>query len=577
MRVALALLASFTVSVALAQEVTLPLERYDELRARAQASPPPPPAPAAPFALEAARLDLEAGPQSVTVALQLTLTVLSEDWVQVPLPALGQLTDVRLGRLEGRLEPSPTGWTLHVRRPGRHVVDLAAVIPLRTDEDAARPFQALTFTAPRAAVVTGSLHTRAGIDEVRFAGALGRRANDASRYTFVAVPGSEVTLELLGASVGPERDRLPLAFDVRSSSLLTATRTRQELDAWLDVDVRQGTLAPVRVPVPEGYEVTSADGGAVAGWDVVDRELVLTPSGVVRGAWSVHVTLVAEPRVDVVVPVLSPLGAGRVDAAVAVRVQGPGEAALEGEHGGHLLRRDERATLPVALRNVARVVVVDDPRRPPRFTLRWNEDTEVLAVQVPRLLVDVAWGATGEAEYQVWAEVTSTGAGQLELTMPAGFAAEGAERDGVPVMLSTSAVGLAVPIRVREGTQVVHLRGRTTLAPVPAEGRIELPLPSSSAPVTRVEARLVLPGGRGYRTNATLASVTVPQAGNVAVPIALAPLLRGRAGGSTVTTSALLPAPDGTVAVAAGWSALSPRPAPFVVDVEPIKEKATWF
>src|SRR5262249_59363127 len=58
-----------------AQQVTLPLARYEELRARANPEATPAPAPPAPFALESADLAITAGPISARIVTRLTLTL----------------------------------------------------------------------------------------------------------------------------------------------------------------------------------------------------------------------------------------------------------------------------------------------------------------------------------------------------------------------------------------------------------------------------------------------------------------------------------------------------------------------
>lgn len=69
-----------------AQEVTLPLERYDELRGRAHPAPEPEPEPPVPITFEQAVVDVVVGPTSAGITQELELALYGSGWQSVPRP-----------------------------------------------------------------------------------------------------------------------------------------------------------------------------------------------------------------------------------------------------------------------------------------------------------------------------------------------------------------------------------------------------------------------------------------------------------------------------------------------------------
>ena len=71
---AFTLTASVLLAAAIpAQEVTLPLEDYESLRQRAEPTEVSEPIPSVPIALEAADIELSAGPESARVTMRMTV------------------------------------------------------------------------------------------------------------------------------------------------------------------------------------------------------------------------------------------------------------------------------------------------------------------------------------------------------------------------------------------------------------------------------------------------------------------------------------------------------------------------
>jgi len=442
-------------------------------------------------------------------------------------------------------------------------------------------------------VVRGRIDAPATIEEIDPEGS-GLIQKDAANggaagWAFVAHPGTTVRWTLSAKAVAPARSRLPLRFEATSATASTLSRTGLAVSAWIEARVAQGELATLTVPVPSGLKVVNVR-GSYAGWNVEGGKLIITPLAPVEGSLGLEIELSGEPHDRFATPLLLPEGSTRTRLLVKAALKGDGILTLVDPGATRPPGDQEEKRLPESVRGVgALLLAVSDPEHPPVWEAAWAERSEVLAAQVDRLLVDVALGESGKASYQVWAEVRNRGAQALTLNPPAGFELAGARRDGaavVPGVLPGGAGALAVPLLTQGEAQVVYLSGVIPLALPQKDGTIQIQLPSLSAPVARVEVRLLVPGGRSY------ALVEKARAGGVSPPPGTAPRravsglgaqanaqINSFAGAAPQT--ALLPGlfalPAGFTEVQAAWSALSPAPSPLGIRVEAEKEKREWF
>ena len=569
-----------------AQQVTLPLDKYEALRARANPGQESPTAPPAPYALELAEYAVKVGPESARVVQTLRLTLYDDKWQTVPLGEAGSFIAADFKGAEGRVEVSDKGLAMHVRGPGRREVRLESAVPVTRDDKATRPTWRFGLRFPAAAVVRGRIEASIAAEEVEAGGSgLVVPGPPESGWTFVALPGTEAHWTLSGRATVPRRAQLPLRFEATSATASTLSRTRFQVLGWIEVRVAQGRLETLRVPVPAGLEVADVR-GPVAGWKVDAGTLVVTPLAPVEDTLAVEVSLTGEPRDRFVTPLLLPEGSARTTLLAKASLKGDGILSLTDQGAARGPEDRETARLPESVKAVdGHLFVVADAARPPRWEAAWAERTEVLAAQVDRLLMDVAVGEAGKASYQLWAEVRNRGAQQLTLTLPAGFELAVGHRDGVAVVPGNAGGALAIPLLTQDAAQVVHLEGVIPLALPQRAGALTVPLPALSAPVARVEVRLILPGGRSYQLTEKA------RAGQVSAPPGVA--ARKAASGmsaqanaqinaySSVSTSvgatALFNIPPGFTCLQAAWSALSAAPPPLAVRVEKEKEKREWF
>jgi hypothetical protein len=600
----------------LAQQVTLPLGRYDELRARANPASVPPSPPPAPFALEADELRIAAGPSAARVVQTLTLTLYAAGWQSVPLGASGSFVAARLGGLEGRVVTAADGASLVVRGSGRHRVELESVLPVARDETATLPTWKLALRPPAAAVVRGRLRAPAGVEVLEVddgptgsgggSGVVGvvERQADGS-WDLVAAPGAALGLTLRGRAASPARVALPLRFEATAATATVVSRTETQVRSWIEARVAQGSLERLTVPLPPGLTLVGVS-GPVAGWKVEDGRIVITPLAPVETAITIEIDLTGAPTNSFASPVLAPDGSARTQVFTRDALRGDGILDLAAPGAARAADEAEAARLPADFRQApGRLFALPDPRRPPRWAIAWAERTEVLASEVDRLRVDILVGESGRASYQLWAEVRNRGAEQLAFRFPAGFELVAALRDGVAIAPGVPAASappagggaaapaadrvLAVPLAATGRAQVVFLQGVLPLAMPDARGGrgdLALPLPALSAPAARIEVRALLPGGRTYTlADAARASVVasppsfavVAPGADAAAPGAFGGLARQVQAAAPPATAEPLARPAGFAEVDAVWSALSSSAAPLIVHVQSGKERPSWF
>jgi hypothetical protein len=573
-----------------AQQVTLPLEKFEELRARANPAAGQAAAPPAPYALELAEYAVKVGPESARVVQTLRLTLYDDHWQTVPLGDAGSFISADFKGSEGRVEASgdaAKGLEMHVRGRGRREVRLESAVPVARDDKATRPTWSFALRFPAAAVVRGRIEAPPAVEELDPTGSgLVRPVSPGTPgggWSFVALPSTEVRWTLSGKAVVPRRAQLPLRFEATSATATTLSRTRLQTLGWVEARVAQGRLEALRVPVPAGLEVADVH-GTWAGWKVETGTLVVTPLAPVEDTWTVEIELTGPPRDHFPTPLLIPQGSARTTLLAKASLKGDGLLSLTDPGAARAPEARETSRLPDSLKAVeGRLFAVADAARPPLWEATWAERTEVLAAQVDRLLVDVAVGEAGRASYQLWAQVRNRGAQQLTLTLPAGFELAAGSRDGAPVVPGVAGGSLAVPLLTQEDPQVVHLEGVVPLSLPKGGGSVSVPLPSLSAPAAQEEVRLVLPGSRSYElAEKARAGTASPPPGTVArKPVSdLSRQANAQISyylGPAENAPSFFPVPPGFSVLQASWSALSATPAPLAVRAETEKEKREWF
>jgi hypothetical protein len=312
--------------------VVLPVDEYRALRARANPDAPTPAAP--PVDATLTRVDYEmrvdpsttlgAGQDTVVGRALLTIDVLRDGWVKVPIPAGLMVRDARIdGQPVALIEGPPAHVVLS--RSGRIVLSLDISLPLSASAGA----EAITLPASPAALSRAVLTLpRGGVDLTVTGGFVSERAESQSESKWTALGRINQPLTFSWKrKTEDRRAELPLRYRARLAAAIGLGEEISTISTTVRVEVQQGLAREVTLSVPPNVVVNQVNGATVADWDLKGtllRVRLLDPvstelSFVVQG----EARLPADG--DLSVPLLRAAAAERETGGAAISVLGAGE------------------------------------------------------------------------------------------------------------------------------------------------------------------------------------------------------------------------------------------------------------
>ena len=574
-------LLSFFVMGVHAQEVTLPLEKYDALREKARPLQEPETKPPVPFSVEEVFARVEVNAIRARVSQEITIFVFEKSWQKIPLPKSGSFVKADFGNLEGRVVID-SEWYLHVRGKGRHTIRLESMVNVDRDQNTTRETWSLEMVLPKAARARGELIAPAAIKEIQSSKGLILGPSAANGvWTFVAQPDWLLKATFLGPAADDGKTLLPPRFQAVSATAVSARTTRLEAYAFVGVTLSQGQLTEMRMPIPEGFEPVSVTGAPDADWERDGEALLIKPITPVKERFDLEIKLVASPRNTFEAPVLLPENAARISVYVSATADEEGLLRLKASGSGKTSRGN--GLLPKAFQELGGyTLAVADPENLPVWEVIWPERTDVLTAKVDRITLDVLVGANGRAGYRLWALIRNTGQAFMPVAMPTGFELIHAEINGYEAKPGRSGENLMIPLHGTRAEQVVYLSGVIPLALPSGDGEIAIAPPAFSAPVGKIEIRVQLPDD--YES--TLADLR--RTGR----ISKLPARRKSADSSSMIadrvflasepewsprTWSLFPNAPGAQSLEASWNTLAPVPEPLIIKLEATKIKKEWL
>jgi len=310
--------------------VVIPVDEYQTLRARAfpsEGAPEPPPVDAT---LTRVDYDLHITGELATGRASITVDVLKDGWVRVPIPA-GLL--VREARLDGKLV------SLVAAAQGKNAGQLSAVL-----DHAGRAVLLLDIALPVSASAgeerislpsTSSGVTRAavqlprqGVDVKLIGGLMAENAETGGQSKWLAYArGNEPLTFTWRRKLEDHHVTLPLRLRGSLTQLTSLGEDANTLYAEVSLEVVQGAAKEARIQVPEGITINQVSGAMVADWEAKAGELVVTFLEPVES--SARFTVSGEVRTPrdghIDIGLLRLLDTERDSGGVAVEVLGAGE------------------------------------------------------------------------------------------------------------------------------------------------------------------------------------------------------------------------------------------------------------
>jgi len=490
--------------------IVIPTGEYAALRAKA--FPVEPEAAPARIDKTLTRVDYDLKVEGDFASGRATLTVdvLKEGWVRVPIPS-GLL--VRSARLDGKplsLIPASaaSGGQLSavLSRTGRAVLALEVVLPV----SAAASEERLTLPSSASGITSATVALpRQGMDLTVSGGVLASRpeASDGGRWVAYG-RSSEALTFAWHRKIEVHRAAEPLRFRGTLTELVGLGEDATSVYAQVDAEVVQGEAPQLRMQLPPGVAINQVLGAEVGDWEAKDDILTvrfLEPvEKAARFLISGEARLPREGAIDV--PLLRMLDGERESGGVAVEVQGAGEIksvksagldSVDPSELGQLVSTRQSPSM-AAFRFLPGVAGGD---RALNIQVARYTQQAVLTANIEEARYRVLLTKDGKTLLEARYAVRNTQRDFLKVTLPAGAVAWSASLAGKPVRPAKGPEGsLLLPLlKTQAGEEAAPFAVSLTYlvrgAAFADRGHSSVDLPAVDLPVSKSGAVLYSPLG----------------------------------------------------------------------------------
>jgi hypothetical protein len=489
--------------------VVIPVDEYQNLRARAfpaEREPDPPPVDAT---LTRVDYDLRISGELATGRASLTVDVLKDGWVRVPVPA-GLL--VREARLDGKLVSLVSGGpgksssqlSAVLAHAGRAVLLLDVALPVNASAGEER----ISLPSTSSGVTRASVQLpRQGVDVKLTGGLLAEKTETAVESKWLAYArGNEPLTFIWHRKMEDHHVALPLRQRGSLTQLTSLGEDATSLYAEVNLEVIQGAAKEAKIQLPPDITINQVSGGTVADWEIKAGELTVTFLEPVERSARFVITGETKTARDghIEVSLLRLLNTERDSGGVAVEVLGAGEIkdlksqglenADANELGDYVAGRQSPSMVAFRFRSgdakAVRALSVDVAR---------YAQQAVLMANVEEARYRVLLSKEGKSLVQAQYAIRNNSRNFLKVTLPAGAVIWSASLAGKPVRpgeatdgslllpLEKSRAGEDSPAFVLEIFYLVRLTAWTD------KGKATLALPALDLPVSRTGLLLYHP------------------------------------------------------------------------------------
>src|SRR3954467_1910354 len=489
--------------------VVIPVDQYRVLRAKAypvEHDPEPPPLDAT---LTRVDYDLHVSGELATGRANLTVDVLKDGWVRVPVPA-GLL--VREARLDGKLVslvPGPQGkGGVHLcallSHAGRSVLELDIDVPVTVSAGD----ESLSLPSTESGVTRAAFDLpRTGID-LRIAGGLiSEKSETASSTKWLAYGrGNEALTFTWRKKTEDHHVELPLRLRGSLTQLTSLGEDSTGIAAEVALEIVQGAARHVRIQLPEKITINQVAGAMVADWEMKNGELAVTFLEPVEHTARFVISGEARlPRDGVIeIPLLRLLNSERDTEGIAVEILGAGEIkdqkaqGLEEADASELGAMIANRQSPALLAFRARAGEAGAQRSLSVNVARYDQQA-VLMANIEEARYQVLISADGKELVQARYAVRNNQRNFVKITLPAGATVWSATLAGKPVRPGQAPDGsLLLPLEKSMGgedapafsVEIVYL---AKAAAWHEKGHQNLTLPALDLPISRTGMLLYYP------------------------------------------------------------------------------------
>jgi hypothetical protein len=488
--------------------VVISVDDYQSLRTRAfptEREPEPPPVDAT---LTRVDYDLRIAGELATGRASLTVDVLKDGWVRVPIPSGLLVREARLdGKLVSLVSASGKGasqLSAVLAHAGRAVLLLDIALPVNASAGEER----ISLPSTSSGVTRAAVQLpRQGVDVKLMGGLLTEKTETGDESKWLAYAhGNEPLTFTWHRKIEDHHITLPLRQRGSLTQLTSLAEDSTSLYAEVNIEVTQGAAKEARIQLPENITINQVSGGMVADWEVKAGELVVTFLEPVEQ--SARFTITGETKTPrdghIDIALLRLLNTERDTGGVAVEVLGAGEIkdlktqglenADAAELGDYAAARQSPSMVAFHFRS-------SDAKAPRSLAVdiaRYAQQA-VLMANIEEARYRVLLSKEGKSLVQAQYAIRNNQRNFLKITLPAGAAIWSASLAGKPVRpgeakdgslllpLEKSRAGEEAPAFVLEIFYLVRQTAWTD------KGKATLALPAVDLPISRTGLLLYHP------------------------------------------------------------------------------------
>jgi hypothetical protein len=481
--------------------VVIPVEEYRVLRAKAypvEHDPEPPPLDAT---LTRVDYDLHVTGELAAGRANLTVDVLKDGWVRVPVPA-GLL--VREARLDGKLVslvPAPQGkgaghLSALLSHPGRWVLALDVDVPVT----ASTTDESISLRSTESGVTRASVELpRQGIDLRVDGGILSEKSETSGETKWLAYGSGNEALTLTWRKKTEDHHiELPLRMRGSLTQLTSLGEDSTSVYAEASFEIVQGAAREVRIQLPEKVTINQVSGAMIADWEMKNGELAITFLEPVEHSARFVISGEARlPRDGIIdVPLLRLLHTERDSGGVAVEILGAGEIkdqkaqGLEDADASDLGEMIASRQSPALAAFRARAGEAGATRTLSVNVARYDQQA-VLMANIEEARYDILMSADGKELVQARYAIRNNQRNFVKIALPPGASVWSASLGGRPARPGQSPDGsLLLPLEKSRGGEdapafVVELMYVTKAPAWQDKGKQTVALPALDLPISR--------------------------------------------------------------------------------------------
>jgi hypothetical protein len=534
--------------------VVLPINEYGVLRAKAYPTEPAPEPPPLAATLTRVEYDLHVLGDLATGSAKLTVDVLKDGWVRVPIPAGllvrdAQLDGKALSLVSGDKSKAGTHVAALLSHEGRSVLTLNVDVPVTS----ATGEETLSLPPTDSGVTRAAVQlARQGIELRVGGGLLAEKSEAAGDTKWLAYGRGNEALNFTWRKKSEDHHvELPLRLRGSLTQLTSLGEDSSAISAEVGLEVVQGAARQVRIQLPEKITVNQVGGAMVADWEMNNGELVVTFLEPVEHSARFVISAEARlPRDGVIdIPMLRLLGTERDSGGVAVEILGAGEIKDQKAQGledadatdlGTMIANRQSPAL-VAFR--ARAGEAGATRSLSISVARYDQQA-VLMANIEEARYDVLISADGKELVQARYAVRNNQRNFVKITLPTGATVWSASLAGKPVRPGQSPDGsLLLPLEKSRGgedapafpVEIFYLVKATAWQD---KGHERVTLPALDLPISRTGMLLYYPPA--FKLNAEPGSFHTQEYQSPS-SVVLLPAVEGGRGGGVFAVSATNP------------------------------------